>query len=295
MPKRTNAFQDLIALLESQLAPAEARIFESKLLLDLRTGEEREVDIVIEGMIGHHPVRIGIEVIDHSRKASTPWIESIAQKHADLQIDKSIAVSRSGFFRPALVKALGLKIETLTIAEASSVDWKAKIDQIPRVLIESTVRSQLDRATVLIEEGFRLADLGNLNPDKLLLHSPAGERRNTLGAVLDLLLDDPSIVKALHDKAFDESVSYVDGEVRFAKGSFIIAPSGNKVLVAGIRFGFRIRKERTDLLLQKGRYRDSAVVVGEGMSVNHPVALAIVEDRGNDPVVTVRIRKPKSK
>ena len=98
MPKRTTKFQNLIELLERQLAPVGATVFASKLLKDVRSGEDREVDIVIETKSGIHPVVIGIEVIEHKRPASTPWIEGIAKKHEDLAIDKTIAVSRSGFY-----------------------------------------------------------------------------------------------------------------------------------------------------------------------------------------------------
>lgn len=65
MPKRTTNFQDLIELLERQLAPVGAKVIASKLLKDARSGEDREVDIVIETTSGIHPLTIGIEVIEH--------------------------------------------------------------------------------------------------------------------------------------------------------------------------------------------------------------------------------------
>ncbi len=113
MPKRTTIFQNLVALFEGQLAPLEATIHESRMLKDAGTGEDREVDIVIEVNAGVHPVVIGIEVIDQKRPASSPWVESIAKKHEDLPINKTILVSRSGFYRPAIQKAKALKIEAL--------------------------------------------------------------------------------------------------------------------------------------------------------------------------------------
>jgi hypothetical protein len=79
MPQRSNRFQRLIELLERQLAPVGANVFGSRLLRDYRSGEDREVDIIIETTSGIHPIRIGIEVIDHKRPASSTWIESIAK------------------------------------------------------------------------------------------------------------------------------------------------------------------------------------------------------------------------
>ena len=105
MPRRSNTFQKLVTLLETALASNGVLVRESVLLKDLRTGEEREVDIILEGMVSSYKTTIGIEVIDRSRPASTPWVEAMYQKHADLPIDKTILVSRSGFYAPASEKA----------------------------------------------------------------------------------------------------------------------------------------------------------------------------------------------
>ena len=98
---------------------------ESKLSPDQRTGAKREADIIIETTAGIHPLVIGIECIDHNIPGTVPWIEEIFAKHQDLLVNKSIAVSRSGFAKTALKKAKSLKIETLTLDEASELDWVA--------------------------------------------------------------------------------------------------------------------------------------------------------------------------
>jgi hypothetical protein len=138
MPKRTDEFQDLIHLLERQLAPAGATVHASRLLQDAASGERREVDIVIEHSTGIHPVRIGIEVIAHKRPASSTWIESIAAKHRDLPIDKTIAVSKSGYYKPALKKAEARKIDALTLEQATDLDWPSKLDALASVLSQQS-------------------------------------------------------------------------------------------------------------------------------------------------------------
>jgi hypothetical protein len=123
MPQRTNEFQQLVHLIESQLAPHDATVTESKEFIDHVTGEKREVDITIERKSGIHNVVIGIECIDHKRPADAPWIEKIAGKYADIDVDKTIVVSRSGFYKPALAKAKKKKMEALTLREAKESDW----------------------------------------------------------------------------------------------------------------------------------------------------------------------------
>jgi hypothetical protein len=102
MPPRTNDFQQLVHLIESQLSPHDATVTESKEFIDHVTGVKRAVDITIERKSGIHNFVIGIECIDHKRPADAPWIEKIANKYEDLNVDKIIVVSGSGFYRPAL-------------------------------------------------------------------------------------------------------------------------------------------------------------------------------------------------
>jgi hypothetical protein len=61
MPQRTNPFQQLVHLIEHQLAPHEATVIESKEFIDQVTGQKREVDVVIETKVGIHPFIIGFE------------------------------------------------------------------------------------------------------------------------------------------------------------------------------------------------------------------------------------------
>src|SRR5215208_4058954 len=123
MPQRTNPFQQLVHLIEQLLTSHGATVTESKEFIDQVTGEKREVDIVIETKSGVHPFIIGIECRDRKRPADAPWIEEIASKHQDIGINKTIVVSRSGFYKPALRKAKQRKIDALTLSEAQESDW----------------------------------------------------------------------------------------------------------------------------------------------------------------------------
>ena len=77
MPKRSNEFQKLIRLIESQLAPKDAIVEESKLLTDQTTGQSREVDIYIKSGIGQHSISMAIECKNHKRKIGAPEIEQL--------------------------------------------------------------------------------------------------------------------------------------------------------------------------------------------------------------------------
>lgn len=296
MPKRTTEFQDLIELIERQLAPIGAKVTASKFLKDSRSGENREVDIFIETTSGIHPFTIGIEVIEHQRPASTPWIESIAKKHEDLPINKTIAVSRSGFYKPALLKAKAYNIDTLTVQEASDFDWKAKLDSLPGVKIESFLLPSLTSATIVFTDKTSITELSGINPESLELFTPAGKSRGTSKKILDGIIKDKEFIIQLEEKAFTDAGTIVDGELRFESGSFVLDNTGKKHGVNSIQFTMRCKKEIIDAELMKGRYRDIAVALASGSSFGHAVQMALTEQKdGKSPMLSFRIKKKRER
>ncbi|MEE4249970.1 MAG: hypothetical protein V2I38_05230 [Alcanivoracaceae bacterium] len=122
MPQRTNAFQRIVTLLTATLA-GQSTVEESALVQDKVTHELREVDILISTQAANYSMTIGIEVVAWSRRAGTPWVEKMRAKHANLEIDKLVLVSQSGFSKPALKKASFYNIECLTVEAACKTDW----------------------------------------------------------------------------------------------------------------------------------------------------------------------------
>jgi hypothetical protein len=59
MPRRTNQFQQLIHAIHLQLSK-DVKVTESKFLRNRVTGEEREVDIVIEAETSLYPILNGL-------------------------------------------------------------------------------------------------------------------------------------------------------------------------------------------------------------------------------------------
>jgi hypothetical protein len=113
MPRRSNEFQKLVALIHGCLGDS-GKVTESALLVDRATGEKRGVDVLIEisGFL------ISVEVRDRTRKAGIAWVEEMHAKHSDLATDKLVLVSRNGYYRTALDKARFHGIETMTFADA---------------------------------------------------------------------------------------------------------------------------------------------------------------------------------
>lgn len=296
MPKCSTNFQDLIELLERQLAPAGATITASKLLKDARSGQDREVDIVIETKSGIHPVTIGIEVVEHKRPTSAPWIEGMAKRHGDLAIDKSIAVSRSGFYRPAIKKAAAYKIDTLTLQEASELDWKARIDQIPSIKTVSFLMPYLTGGTVVFADESSIAQYKEIDPKTIELYNRSGESRGSLQSVLERFIADEGFIDKVKQRAFTDAATLVEGELHLQKGSYILGPNNQRHGVHSLKFKARCKNKEADTELLKGRYRDTAVVMASGDSFGHAVQMVFTEGKeGEDAVVSVRIKKRRTK
>jgi hypothetical protein len=119
MPPRSNDFQKLILAL-TQLLGDNAVVEESKMLTDLVSGEQREVDVYAEGALAGHTVKIGIECRDHQRKQGVEWVEQMRTKHERLPTNLLILVSSCGFTDSAVAKADSYGIKTITPTQAES-------------------------------------------------------------------------------------------------------------------------------------------------------------------------------
>ena len=116
------------------------------------TGDLREVDILISLDEGQHQVRIGIECQNKSRPASKQWIESIAKKHEELGINKTVLVSSSGFYAAAKRKAESLFISTLDFTNVSDADWPTEVLSDLKVYVR-------DRSSTITKLGWGLSAL----------------------------------------------------------------------------------------------------------------------------------------
>jgi hypothetical protein len=114
MPKRTNEFQQIVAYIYSQIAPAGGRVTESAFLRENGTGTEREVDVLIEHSIAGHDIKIAVECRDHARDQNMGWIDSLIGKSFRLKVNQIVAVSSSPFSDSAKTKAAEHNIEAIT-------------------------------------------------------------------------------------------------------------------------------------------------------------------------------------
>jgi hypothetical protein len=113
MPKRSNEFQRLVAML-THLSSGDAVVRESVELMEIVSGDAREVDVVALGEVAGHGTAVGIECRDWKRKQDVQWVEQADNKFKDLGANVKVLVSSSGFTKAALEKATRYGIKTIT-------------------------------------------------------------------------------------------------------------------------------------------------------------------------------------
>ena len=96
MPRRTNLFQDVVAIIHRHMA-GDARVEESALLSHQLTGADREVDVVISSRVAGHDVVVSVEATKTGQPADVTWVEQQVSKHAHLPTSKLVLVSAAGF------------------------------------------------------------------------------------------------------------------------------------------------------------------------------------------------------
>jgi hypothetical protein len=102
MPKRNNERQQIIEMLKRINARPGSTVTASKMMVDSRSGREREVDVAVEEDLDGHRLTQSFEVTSIARKVDIRQVEQLIKKHETLPTNRLFIVSWSGFSRSAL-------------------------------------------------------------------------------------------------------------------------------------------------------------------------------------------------
>lgn len=125
MVRKGRELEETVSLLHNILSKNECEITSPDFLRDKITGQQREVDISIKLNVGSIPLIIIIECRDRQSKEDSMWIEQLATKCMNLNVQKVIAVSSNDFTQPAKKMAKHYGIETRTLNQIDCDDIKS--------------------------------------------------------------------------------------------------------------------------------------------------------------------------
>jgi hypothetical protein len=112
-------FEDLVARMESILAPQGAVVKSPDWIPDVNFGELREVDASIRMKVGSADVLITVECRKRGKVQDVRWIEELSAKKESIGAAKTLAVSSKGFSDLAIKTARLKGIELRQISDVS--------------------------------------------------------------------------------------------------------------------------------------------------------------------------------
>lgn len=298
MPKRTNAFQHLIARIERSLNLNGINVTESKEFIDSSINEIREVDVVIESIQENHPFVISVEctgVSENSRPATVEWVEQMWGKHSTLPTNKLILVSKTGFTKTAKKKAAFWNIETLSVIDAEQLDWASKIREATNVQMISFLIPYPTAITVIFNqtEGDEL-NLENINLQESILHDQNGSLNKTIYQAVDGWLKDPSVIEAISEKAFTDADTLIEFTRELKPGIHIFDINGQSKSIAAIKVKAKSRKHVNEIKLTHNSYGNAAIAHGTGFTFGRDSAIVFTQLPGEDPILGLEIRNNKT-
>jgi hypothetical protein len=266
VPKRSNPFQRLILLIQHQIA-RDAKVTESKMLLNRLTGRMVEVDIVVEGQVGGSPIVIGIECTGTGRRASVEWVDRMRGKHEHLPVDKTILVCRRGFTKEALLAAKANGMEALQTKDANARNWSKWIGDIKDLRI-AKLHFVVEQVELGAPAGTVLAPF--TPQSQVSWMEDAGGRTGSLDAVAQGILNNPMVVEPAFNEWIKREKDQKAEPVRFSvrwdcpPGTTIaLQPNSPALPLVFIKASARVVGKGEKFAATLSQFRDQDVLHGE--------------------------------
>jgi hypothetical protein len=287
MPQRSNSFQKLVKILNERLDDSWL-VTESKMFEDSITGEAREVDIVIESNFGSHKIIISIECRDHKRKCDTPWIESMKAKHDSLPTSKLVLWSSSGFYKPALLKASKLQIDTVTPGDVDNLEWTKLAKSFKNGTIE-LLESKLSFFIDVENSNGKKVRLENSEHNYILQECLSGNEFD-IYSLRHSISYDPRVGGTLleHSSKGDNDFWI---EYTHPQDCVVIDEKNEKFNVFRIGFGVKAKVEHTDLETKSVLYQGVVSTLATGDFDDKKLEIFVEEQENKEPVVLSGIVK----
>jgi len=285
MPKRTNEFQQVIHSIYLQLH-TEAPVEESRFLEDGATGDQREVDVVIETK---KPalLLIGVECNSSTRRATVEWVEQMIGKHLMLPTNRLILLAKAGFTDQAKRKAQAFGIETLTLTDAQIVDWTKVVGKLSRV---ATALPHIQ----VIAVGFTPPIDATSVDLHSLLYSPGETLQGSLREVADTCVDKPKVQDQLNRICAEPGDNTLTFVYIPPTGSYVVDNVGGRHNVGQLLFRLAIHVDaHIGIDLHAYTFQNAQVAVGSFELSQEQGLLTIVEEEGKPLSADLRLAPKK--
>lgn len=132
-------FENLATKIQQELAPA-ARVEKNVKLLGKRSGVERQIDILIEEVIGQYRVLIVIDCKDYKKPIDVKGVEEFMGLVEDVGANKGAMIAANGFTETAKKRAKDAGIDVYRLVDTTSTKWSAYVS-LPCVITDRMIGS----------------------------------------------------------------------------------------------------------------------------------------------------------
>ena len=287
MPKRKNAFQDLIAEIHEQMA-APHRVCESDMLVDRVSGQEREVDIVIRTALAGYEFVLSVECTACGRPASVEWVEQMYCKHSNLPTHKLVLVSNAGFTASALDKAKFLGIECHSLDSANKVEWTKYVDRHSSIFlaaIDTVIVVAPSSPTYKLESSYK-----GIPMDTLFLDAQ-GKFRATAEDIAHAILAKDSLTAATINKIDSDGGGW-EILIPMQSGVRMRLPNGDEHEVHKLKVAVLANPLMMRFEMEQAAFRDAQIAYGSSSNDKGAFLVTILEAKGRSVNAQVRVRRP---
>lgn len=302
MPKRTNTFQQVVAILHQHLAGG-AEVEESAMLVDRVTGDEKEVDVVIRSTVAGQEMVLGVEAT--KQKASRPWVEFMIEKHRNLATNRLVLVAERGASRPAYRYAASAGAVLFVPEHLTGGDPVYKVvNRLERVWPRGVALTPKHTWITVRRDGAVKRIAGDAPPDLEVFLTDgrsAGTPFQVFEAAFDV--DFPRMAEMIRltditddrDEYFHGGLVEPDSRWTHPRESERLplclkwAETGELHPIARMEFSGRAVVEVGEVRLSHWRFQDTAVAYGEGRVGGRDALLVVTENDGGDSAITMTL------
>lgn len=287
----------------------DANVTESRFLVDANTGQQREVDIVIEREVAGHNTIVSVECNERVRPQGVTWVEEMRGKHEWLPTNLLVLVAKSGFTKSALDKAARLGMRTITPSEATPEFVGQIVNRLDRLWMKYVELQGVDRMVVWTAPTETTPKEGPVpvTPDTLLFDANGTRIGHAEQLATAMAQNMPQNTEAMRDATGEESYFEMGiGDRDAVTGQPLVSDvvvyvqrqidDAVKVLVpltAATIFG-RLKLQVVEMQLNHGTYDRVHYADSSGQLEAADVRLVVTEPAdGSQPKGTFRMRPRK--
>jgi hypothetical protein len=129
-------FEKLVYEIQKTFAGTAAVVTLNDHIMGVDSCTERQIDISIRQQVSQFPILVVIDCKDYAEPIDVVDVGAFVTLATDVRANKGVMVSSNGFTKAAINIAANAGVDTLTLIDSKSVDWKAYVG-IP-LLIDHT-------------------------------------------------------------------------------------------------------------------------------------------------------------